>query len=232
LIREHRFYYRRQGRCFLGPSPSAKEERLVVLLHGYGQQPKAFLEELLPAQGTRDQFLVPEGLHRFYLQGSKGTVGSSWMTREDREADIADYVRMLEELCTPFWEEKPYRQLLLFAFSQGVATAYRWLCETKLPFGYFIAWAGSIPPDLNYRHCLALLPPGLGIELVRGTEDRLVKEEDMQAHATVLRDHSLQPTLRHFSGRHRVEVDLLKRCLAEASITHPGESHPNRGVPS
>ena len=63
-----------------------------------------------------DDLLVvaPEGMHRFYLQGSSGRVGASWMTKEAREDDIADNLRWLQELDAHISAQyRPKRKLLL-----------------------------------------------------------------------------------------------------------------------
>ena len=68
------------------------------VLHGYGQLARYFIKKFtkLPAKGIH--VTAPEGLHRFYLEGSSGRVGASWMTKEDRETDIANYIQVLNAL--------------------------------------------------------------------------------------------------------------------------------------
>ena len=60
-----------------------------VLLHGYGQLARFFLNKF---EGLEDGLLIaaPEGLSRFYLDAQHQRVGATWMTREDREHEIGD----------------------------------------------------------------------------------------------------------------------------------------------
>src|ERR1051325_10016453 len=50
-----------------------------------------------PRHGRR-RLVAPEGLSRFYLseRATERRVGASWMTREDRLAEIADYLGYLD----------------------------------------------------------------------------------------------------------------------------------------
>ena len=62
-------------------------KKVLYVLHGYGQLAEFFVRKF---RELGDEYLIvaPEGMHRFYLQGSSGRVGASWMTKEDREQDI------------------------------------------------------------------------------------------------------------------------------------------------
>src|SRR5213595_2848351 len=57
-----------------------------------------FLEKLRVLDDGHRYLVAPEGLSRFYLSESptERRVGASWMTREDRLAEIEDYVRYLD----------------------------------------------------------------------------------------------------------------------------------------
>src|SRR5256885_14142400 len=103
--------------------------------HGYGQLASRFLEKLrVLDDGTR--FLVaPEGLSRFYLSESptERRVGASWMTREDRLAEIEDYVRFLDAVYADVLGLIDRSQMTVHAlgYSQGAATASRWAAMGK-----------------------------------------------------------------------------------------------------
>ena len=92
----HHFSVKKTTRYFT--EGSSAETHHVYVLHGYGQHPEFFLRKFIPA--SPNIFLVaPEGLHRYYLNGNSGRVGASWMTKEDRQNDILDYVNYLDALC-------------------------------------------------------------------------------------------------------------------------------------
>ena len=86
-----------------------KANQIVYVLHGYGQLAEFFIRKFQHL--SDDYFIVaPEGMHRFYLSGSSGRVGASWMTKEERETDIQDNLNWLNaldtELCAKYTFER------------------------------------------------------------------------------------------------------------------------------
>ena len=79
----------------LGEIESAAEVWFV--LHGYGMLAASFLRWFEPAARPGRLLVAPEGLSRCYFE-EKGArrVGASWMTKEDRDAEIEDHVRYLD----------------------------------------------------------------------------------------------------------------------------------------
>ena len=125
-----------------------KAKILLVVLHGYGQLAEFFIRKF---KDISDDFLVvaPEGMHRFYLNGTSGRVGASWMTKEDRESDITDNLNWLTQLFTELTKQKTFEKTILLGFSQGGATAARWFYSQKVQFDQLILWASVFPPDLE-----------------------------------------------------------------------------------
>jgi hypothetical protein len=70
------------------------KSKILVALHGYGQLAQFFARKFA-ALDQSFGIIVPEGPHRFYLEGSSGRVGASWMTKEWREQDIEENTRYL-----------------------------------------------------------------------------------------------------------------------------------------
>ena len=120
--------------------------KVIYALHGYGQLARYFIQKL---ENLNDYLIVaPEGMHRFYLKGSNGRVGASWMTKEAREMDIADNIQFLNELDSKISHEYSIQERILLGFSQGGATAIRWKLNTNNPFDKTIIWASDFPPDM------------------------------------------------------------------------------------
>jgi predicted esterase len=125
-----------------------KTETLVFLLHGYGQLAAYFIrkvEAILPENVT---FVAPEGMHRFYLNGTSGRVGASWMTKEARELDIAENTEILDRLFEVLHNKYTPDKIMVIGFSQGGATAARWLASGKSGIDSFVSWASVFPPDV------------------------------------------------------------------------------------
>src|SRR4051812_41555257 len=104
-----------------------KKIRSVWLIaHGYGHLANYFINKFSELNSTDNLVIVPEGLHRYYLNGHSGKVGASWMTKEEREKDIEDYVNYLDKVYETYispLEDKIIVNAL--GFSQGGATICR-----------------------------------------------------------------------------------------------------------
>ncbi len=125
----------------------AESTPLLTVLHGYGQHPGFFIRKVEGLVLDGWAVLAPEGLHRFYLEGSSGRVGASWMTKEDRLNDIDDHVAYLNQLLATAPLSMAKHRVLL-GFSQGAATAVRYMCAAEHRFDRLILWAGRFPPDV------------------------------------------------------------------------------------
>lgn len=120
---------------------------LLYVLHGYGQLAPYFIRKF---DFLKDYFIVaPEGMHRFYLSGSSGRVGASWMTKEERMDDIEDNCNWLMELHRKLTADHTYDKTIILGFSQGGATAARWFYDSRMKADHLIMWASVFPPDLS-----------------------------------------------------------------------------------
>jgi predicted esterase len=129
-------------------NPESKSRKILYVLHGYGQLSRFFIRKF---QSIKDDFLIvaPEGMHRFYLEGSSGRVGASWMTKEAREHDISDNIEWLNELHRSLVNERKIEKYHVLGFSQGGATAARWHRLSNIKFDSLVLWACVFPPDLE-----------------------------------------------------------------------------------
>jgi predicted esterase len=184
----------------LGDPKSAKN--VMVALHGYGQLGRYFIKKF--SETPEDWLIVvPEGLHRFYLEGSSGRVGASWMTRECREDDIRDNMNMLQELMEQISLEGIKRRILL-GFSQGGATAARFHVHKPDYFDQLILWACVFPPDLKIPEFQENKQKPL---FIVGDEDPYFTEN--QRSETLLQYEQIGFDTRVVKGDHRLQANLL-----------------------
>lgn len=196
-------------------SDSQEFDTVLYVLHGYGQQAQFFIRKF---RSLFDSLLVvaPEGMHRFYLQGSSGRVGASWMTKEAREDDIADNIHWLNELDVHISNQfKPKRKLLL-GFSQGGATAARWYHKGAVQFDAMILWACVFPPDLH---------PEEEIQHARnqyfaiGNDDEFY---DSDAQDELVKFYLKKGFATHqFEGKHDIDATTLDSILNELNEEVP-----------
>src|SRR5688572_17917874 len=97
-MHEHHLRVQRTARYYALGSVGAHVRCIWVVLHGYGQLAASLLSRCAPLAGDDTLVVAPEALSRFYLapvspaDHRNAKVGASWMTREARESEIADYV--------------------------------------------------------------------------------------------------------------------------------------------
>jgi predicted esterase len=184
-----------------------KANYLLISLHGYGQLPSYFgrkFEDL-----SEDIFIVlPEGMHRFYLEGSSGRVGASWMTKEAREDDINDNLNYLEQIIDLIKVKKSFQKIILLGFSQGGATAARYFYERN-SINHLILWACIFPPDLKIED--EVKKENQTNYFVLGNEDPYFKE--IKFSETVNFYSNLGFTIIKYDGNHSIDSITLKNLL-------------------
>lgn len=187
-----------------------------VVLHGIGMLARNFLGWFRPAVTPHRLVVAPEALNRFYLRPRERKVGATWMTSHDRLAEIADYVRYLDQLLRQVGREFDAgpAPVQVHAFSQGAATACRWVALGEVRPVRLVLWGGGVPPDLDLAaHGEALSAAGL--TLVLGDRDEFITEEDVTREATRLREAGVRAELERFRGGHVVPWPLLERMARE-----------------
>lgn len=210
MIIENHLLIRKSARYFCSREMKPAEKEVVIVLHGYGQSAFHFLRKF-DSISTDDRVVIaPEGLHRFYTQGFSGRVGASWMTKEDRLTDIEDYVRFLDDLVESL--NMPDAKIVVIGFSQGAATAVRWICQGKSRVNKLIAWAGSFPTDLDFPNDASALN-AVDLELVIGDQDEFIKSDHIKDMQHLLEKQSIVAQTHHFEGGHDIHELTLMRLF-------------------
>jgi predicted esterase len=217
----------RTARLWTVGDPAARD--VWIALHGYGQLAEYFVRHFVPHAGTASGRLVvaPEALSRFYLGSSEGggggqaRVGATWMTREDRAAEIRDYVRYLDlalDAVTAGREAGSWR-LHVLGFSQGATTAVRWLhhrhAQGRAPAATLALWGGALPHDLDLAVDGAVLR-ATPLVLVVGDADPYVTAEREAEHRRRLDEARIAYRHERYAGGHRLEAEPLGALLASA----------------
>ncbi len=182
---------------------------VLYALHGYGQLVEFFIRKFT---GLSPEILIvaPEGPHRFYLEGSSGRVGASWMTKVERENDIADNITYLDTLHDHIKNKHGDRpQYIVLGFSQGGATAARWVQLGKIKPDGFILWASVYPPDLPGE---IIVPTEKSYFLI-GDNDEFYPESSADEIITAYQEMGFQ-TMK-YQGNHNIEPNVLRSVLEE-----------------
>ena len=179
-----------------------------LLLHGYGMLAQGILHWFRAAERPGRVLIAPEALSRFYLE-EKGIrrVGASWMTREDREHELADQQGYLDRVAADIIGTIP--RLEVHGFSQGVAAGARWVVRRVRPVARLVCWGGTVPQEIDpvaLRDALA----GAPVRFAVGERDHWVAPAVVDADALRLREGGCPAVVHHFAGGHRVDNGVLE----------------------
>jgi predicted esterase len=188
---------------------SETTQEVWVVLHGYAQLASDFL---IPFSTLNDGFryiIAPEGLNKFYAKGLGGKPAATWMTSEMREQEIADYISYLDLLYQTLGLERGSHKIMLLGFSQGVATATRWLHHTSHRIDELIVYAGEVAAELRNPVAPKLL--SIPITYVTGNNDRLISPEKLADVRLFMQQLNAREIV--FDGGHEVKAEVLKTLL-------------------
>ena len=217
-MHEHHLTVQRTARYFTLGSGDAPSQ-LWLVLHGYAQLASRFLRQLEPLDDGTRLIVAPEALSRFYLEpgqhGPESRVGATWMTREDRLSEINDYVGYLDALCVHVMRglERPPPEVRVLGFSQGAATASRWVAMGRSRVDRLYLWGAFLPPDLDlHTHAPALRAARLTVVLGRADGHATAERRAELEHR--LRSHHLEPAIIEYDGGHRLHAGTLRTLAA------------------
>lgn len=213
-MQEHHFTTPRTCRyCLLGPAAATAREVWFVL-HGYGQLAARFLRGFEALDDGTRCLVAPEAPSRFYLGEARGRhdkVGASWMTREDRLTDIADYVHYLDALSGHLLHDRgDGGGVTVLGFSQGTATAARWLALGTARADRLILYGGEVPPDLDLAAARERWER-TEVTLVAGSHDAYITPKILARDEERLRSHGIACRVERFDGGHEVLPEVLRR---------------------
>jgi predicted esterase len=204
-VDEHRLVTARRARYYtVGGGETLSE--VWIVLHGLGQLAAVFIKYFQSIVRPDRLVVAPEALNRHYIMPSDsgGTkdakIGATWMTREDRASEIADYVDFLDAV----WRETAANasRVTVLGFSQGVATAARWVSLGNSRIDRLVAWAGQLPPDVDPSVYGKLRD---GVTLVTGTTDEYATWIAEGNDESRLVATGIKPQVVTFDGGHRMD---------------------------
>lgn len=208
-IVQHKLSINKSARYFTLGNVNSK--RILLVLHGYGQLAQYFIQKFKAFED--DYYIVaPEGLHRFYVNGSSGRVGASWMTKEAREEDIEDYLNFLDTILNKVLDKSEYHEISVLGFSQGVATMFRWLANGKINPNHCIIASGIIPPDLK----ISLDHPifkATRWTYITGDNDPFKNEDEVKSFINLFQTHQIPLNEIVFEGGHTIDKNAVKQAL-------------------
>ena len=185
-------------------------------LHGYRQAARRFARRFEVLDAPERIVVVPEALSRFYVDPSPGRhgpehrVGASWMTREDRDNEIADYAAYLDALARELAisSTPDVRRRVVLGFSQGAHTASRWVVLGHTNVHELVLWGAGLATDLT-RDALAAGLEGVHVTFVRGARDKFRDRREEEAQEAILKELGVSFRVLVHAGEHEIAREAL-----------------------
>ncbi len=213
-MQEHAIDFQFRARYFKLGAITPQTRKVWFVLHGYGQLAPYFLAKFRSLEAEDICIIAPEGLSRFYLEDvntrartGNNRVGATWMTRENRDMDIQNYLTYLQSI---YQHEIAHTdvQVSIIGFSQGAATACRWALTGHISFDELILWAGVFPPDMDFEKGHEILKDKT-VTAVYGYDDPFVSTDRMNEMQQLSDKLQITPEIIRFEGGHELHAPTL-----------------------
>lgn len=229
---EHHLTVQRTARYYTIGELTDQTTHIWFCLHGFGQLASFFSQKFTGLDDGKTLIVVPEGLSRLYLNGEYKRIGASWMTREDKQHEIDDFMAYLNTLYDTVLNGRKATDvhITLLGFSQGAATVCRWLNggptgQSHIRADRLILWAGFFSNGIS-----DVIDPlkltNVETHYVYGIQDEFFELiGDVDAYKARLLTDVPNLKITTFDGGHRVEPDVLRLLTAtESARLAPGGS--------
>jgi predicted esterase len=189
------------------------------VLHGYGHLAKYFLKKFEQLTKHGICVIAPEGLSRFYLEDvntrsktGNNRVGSTWMTSENRLADIENYIQFLNTVYNVELIGHAKMPVTLLGFSQGAATVSRWALNNSVAFNDLILWAGIFPNDMDFEKGKEILKHKK-VHQVYGSKDPFLTETRVEEMRSLSEKIGVTSPPIIFDGGHELHERTLLQLI-------------------
>jgi predicted esterase len=206
----HHIRVQRTARYYTLGGEIGAPKTVWFLLHGYAQLAGEFIRYFADLAAPDTLLVAPEAMNRFDLVGvdkpaKDRPVGATWMTREDRASEIADYVEYLDALYDDIAAQGAHfgAKVNVIGFSQGAATATRWIEHGKSRIDRLVLWGGLTPPETDFTRGHATLRH-VPLTIVVGTRDHYVTDDMIAAEVARLEAAAVPHDVIRFDGGHVV----------------------------
>lgn len=213
-MKEHHLSIRRTARFHtLGDADAAE---VWIVCHGYAQLARYFLRSFAPLDDGTRHIVAPEALNRYYYETAPGVhtgdarIAATWMTREDRDHEIDDYIAYLDLLATHVARRDTHR-IIALGFSQGAATVSRWAARGSTRIDHVILWGSPLPPELDPSPTLLR---GASLTIAIGESDDQIPHGEIERQDRRLRNAGMTYNLARYAGGHRIEAGALAGIVA------------------
>lgn len=210
-MKEIQIETKKTARIYFSGDINNQTNEVIIACHGYAQLSQYFIKKFEGITSKNRVVVAPEGLSKFYWKGMKGRVVASWMTKEDRENEIKDYIYYLNQVYEMIKAKNNNSKITAFGFSQGSSTITRWLAQKnyKIDCERIILWSGSFPMDVVNAPVFKTIP----FTYLFGNEDEYYSKERVLELKSTLNNHGINPDFKEFEGGHKIYEEALAKLF-------------------
>lgn len=179
-------------------------------LHGYAQVAELMINKFDRREAKHEKIVCVEAPNRFYWKGVRGLPVATWMTSRFRLDEIRDNNDYLNKVYRSEINQSSER--VLFGFSQGGTTIWRWIYDQRPDFDVFINYAGWIPEDLDLK-VLSKYMVGKRLIFIYGTQDEYLIDDRIKALEMIIDRSGLDIMILKNSGSHKIDRDMIDLAI-------------------
>ncbi len=210
-MKEYHLLVNKTARYYTLGQLNEHTRHIWFVLHGFGQKAERFLKCFEPLLNEHTFFIAPEALNHFYLNGSGGDVGATWMTKEDRDNEIKDYINYLNDLYEQIEAEQfPDATITALGFSQGASTVTRWVNATPHRINRVVVYAGEVGAEVFPLHEASPLRSSQNY-FAYGTRDEYFSLSTIEKMKGAYAEMNF--TELKFEGGHSIKTEVLQKLF-------------------
>ena len=200
----------KKARYFQLGKISEQTKTIWFVFHGYGMLSQYFIKKFKNLENNQTVIISPEALSKFYIGKNYDRVGASWITKEDKINDIDDNNNYLNSLFQSTTKNINLNSINIhvLGFSQGGATACRWILNSSIKINSLALWGADIPID-----CLSENNRGkwnqFKTTLIVGKRDEFISDENKKEFTKILNAYNLDYELIEYNGTHKIIEEVL-----------------------
>tara|TARA_B100001939_G_scaffold266353_1_gene233718 strand:- start:155 stop:805 length:651 start_codon:yes stop_codon:yes gene_type:complete len=200
----------KKARYFQLGKVSEQTKTIWFVFHGYGMLSQYFIKKFKSLKNDQTVVISPEGLSRFYIGEKYDRVGASWITKVDRLDEINDNINYLNSLFESTTKNINLNSINVhvLGFSQGGATACRWILNSNIKINSLGLWGADIPIDCLSKNNREKWNQ-FKTTVIVGKKDEFISEENKKKFAKLLNSYNLNYELIEYDGTHKIIEEVL-----------------------
>ncbi len=184
-----------------------KTKNIWLVFHGIGYLSRYFIRLFDSLNKEDNYFIAPQAPSKYYKGNDYRKVGSSWLTKENTEAETKNVLRYIDAIVAKETIPKDLNFVIL-GYSQGVSIATRWIASRKINCDALIMISGGFPKELH-KEDFDFLPKNTKIMHIVGEKDPFFEIEKVQAEKERVREILPQIEFRTHPGGHELDPKTL-----------------------